>query len=152
MQKLIVTLSFLLFLQNTLFATTPYNLESIKAFNILIIDQDDILSTAAEKQLKNALKKKLAKQGIEGEKDGVGAMFVKINATVKGNITIAFITLGIGEEALIKRDGREVESFALTYSYDDMIESLNPETDVYDSVINFLLDEFLEQYHEDNEV
>ena len=152
MQKLLILFSFLLLLQTALFATTPYNLESIKALNILIIDQNDILSTAAEKQLKNALKKKLANNGIKGEKDGVGAMFVKINATVKGNITIAFITLGVGEEAIIKRGEKEVASFALTYSYDDMIESLNPETDVYDSVINFLVDEFLEQYTEDNEV
>ena len=152
MQKLLILFSFLLLLQTALFATTPYNLESIKALNILIIDQNDILSTAAEKQLKNALKKKLANNGIKGEKDGVGAMFVKINATVKGNITIAFITLGVGEEAIIKRGEKEVASFALTYSYDDMIESLNPETDVYDSVINFLIDEFLEQYSEDNEV
>jgi len=152
MQKIIILFSFLLLLQTSLFATTPYNLESIKALNILILDQNDILSTAAEKQLKNALKKKLANDGIKGEKDGVGAMFVKINATVKGNITIAFITLGVGEEAIIKRGCKEISSFVLTYSYDDMIESLNPETDVYDSVINFLVDEFLEQYHEDNEV
>ena len=152
MKKLITLFSFLFLLQSTLFATTPYNLEAIKALNILVIDQDDILSTAAEKQLKNALKKKLASNGIKGEKDGVGAMFVKVNATVKGNITIAFITLGVGEEAIIKRGGKEIASFALTYTYDDMIESLNPETDVYDSVINFLVDEFLEQYHEDNEV
>ena len=152
MQKLITLFSFLLLLQTALLATTPYNLESIKALNILIIDQNDILSTAAEKQLKNALVKKLSANGIKGEKDGVGAMFVKVNATVKGNITIAFITLGVSEEAIITRGDKEVASFALTYSYDDMIESLNPETDVYDSVINFLVDEFLEQYHEDNEV
>ena len=152
MQKFLKMFSFLLLLQSSLLATTPYNLESIKALNILIIDQNDILSTAAEKQLKNALKKKLASNGIKGEKDGVGAMFVKVNATVKGNITIAFITLGVGEEAVVVRGDKEVSSFALTYSYEDMIESLNPETDVYDSVINFLVDEFLEQYAEDNEV
>ncbi len=152
MQKFIILFSFLLLLQSALFATTPYNLEAIKALNILIIDQNDVLSTAAEKQLKSALKKKLASNGIKGEKDGVGAMFVKINATVKGKITIVFITLGVGEEAVIQRGDKEIASFALTYSYDDMLESLNPETDVYDSVINFLVDEFLEQYHEDNEV
>ena len=152
MKKLLALFSFLLLLQTSLMAATPYNLESMKALNILILDQNDILSTAAEKQLKIALQKKLAKHGIKGEKDGVGAMFVKINATVKGNITIAFITLGVGEESIVKRGGKEVPTFALTYSYEDMIESLNPETDVYDSVINFLIDEFLEQFEEDNEI
>lgn len=151
MKKLLALFSFLLLLQTSLMAATPYNLESMKALNILILDQNDILSTAAEKQLKIALQKKLAKYGIKGEKDGVGAMFVKINATVKGNITIAFITLGVGEESIVKRGDKEVPTFALTYNYEDMIESLNPETDVYDSVINFLIDEFLEQFQEDNE-
>ena len=150
MKKLITIFSFLLFLQMTLFAATPYNVESLKALNILILDHNDILSTAAEKQLKSALQKKLTASGIKCKKDGVGAMFVKVNATVKGNITIAFITLGVGEEALVRRGDKEIATFALTYSYDDMIESLNPETDVYDSVINFLIDEFLEQYEEDN--
>ena len=150
MKKLISLFSFVLLLQTSLYGTTPYNLEAIKALNILILDQNDILSTAAEKQLKNALQKKLANSGIKGEKDGVGSMFVKINATVKGNTTIAFITLGVGEETLVMRGNKEVASFSMTYSYDDMIESLNPETDVYDSVINFLVDEFLEQYDEDN--
>lgn len=78
-------------------------------------------------------------------------MFVKITSTRIGKTTIAYINLGIGEEAEIERQ-RKVKSFTLTYSFDDMIESENIEADVYDSVMNFLIEEFLEQYHEDNDL
>ncbi len=150
MKNLSLVISFLLFSQLTLFATTPYNLEGIKALNVLVIDQSATISPELEKKISVGLKSKLEKNGIASKKDGVGAMFVKITSTKIGKTTVAYINLGIGEEAEIDRS-HKVKSFALTYSFDDMIESENIEADVYDSVMNFLIDEFLEQYHEDNE-
>ena len=150
MKNLSFVISFLLFSQLTLFATTPYNLEGIKALNVLVIDQSATISPELEKKISVGLKSKLEKNGIASKKDGVGAMFVKITSTKIGKTTVAYINLGIGEEAEIDRS-HKVKSFALTYSFDDMIESENIEADVYDSVMNFLIEEFLEQYHEDNE-
>lgn len=150
MKNLSLVISFLLFSQLTLFATTPYNLEGIKALNVLVIDQSATISPELEKKISVGLKSKLEKNGIASKKDGVGAMFVKITSTKIGKTTVAYINLGIGEEAEIDRS-HKVKSFALTYSFDDMIESENIEADVYDSVMNFLIEEFLEQYHEDNE-
>ncbi|MEE8589046.1 MAG: hypothetical protein V3S80_06860 [Sulfurimonadaceae bacterium] len=150
MKNLSLVISFLLFSQLTLFATTPYNLEGIKALNVLVIDQSATISPELEKKISDGLKDKLEKNGIASKKDGVGALFVKITSTKIGKTTVAYINLGIGEEAEIDRS-HKVKSFALTYSFDDMIESENIEADVYDSVMNFLIDEFLEQYHEDNE-
>ena len=150
MKKLSLLLSFLLFSQLTLFATTPYNLEGIKALNVLVLDQSEAISPELEKRLGADLKEKLEQNGIKSKKDDVGALFVKITASKVGKITVIYINLGIGEEAEIVRSPK-VKSFALTYSYDDMIESVNVEVDVYDSVMNFLIEEFLEQYHEDNE-
>lgn len=150
MKNLSLVISFLLFSQLTLFATTPYNLEGIKALNVLVIDQSATISPELEKKISVGLKSKLEKNGIASKKDGVGALFVKITSTKIGKTTVAYINLGIGEEAEIDRS-HKVKSFALTYSFDDMIESENIEADVYDSVMNFLIDEFLEQYHEDNE-
>ena len=150
MKKLSLVIFSLLFLQLTLFATTPYNLEGIKALNVLIQDQSETISPELEKRLITELKEKLEQNGIKSKKDDVGALFVKITSTKVGKTTVAYINLGIGEEAEIVRSPK-VKSFALTYSYDDMIESQNVEADVYDSVMNFLIEEFLEQYHEDNE-
>lgn len=147
MKKLIFTL---LFLQLTLFATTPYTLEGIKALNVLVIDHSKTISEETREKILQGLQQKLEKNGIKSSKDGVGALFVKITSTKIGNTTVAYINMGIGEEAEIDRTPK-VKSFVLSYSFDDMIESDNIDADVYDSVINFLINEFLEQYHDDNE-
>ncbi len=140
----------LLFSQLTLFATTPYTLEGISALNVLVIDQSNTVSVATREKILSGLKEKLEKNGIKSSKDGIGALFVKITSTKVANTTVAYINLGIGEDAEIDRSPK-VKSFVLSYSFDDMIESNNIDADVYDSVMNFLINEFLEQYHEDNE-
>jgi hypothetical protein len=150
MQKLLLFIFSLLFSQSVLFATTPYTLEGITALNVLVIDQSSTISPDTKEKIIAALKEKLDQNGIESKKDDVGALFVKISSTKIGKTTVAHITLGIGEEAEINRS-HKVRSFVLAYSNDDMIESENIDADVYDSVINFLINEFLEQYHEDNE-
>lgn len=150
MMKLILFIFYLLFSQPLLFATTPHTLEGITALNVLVIDQSNTISAETKEKIAAALKAKLDANGIKSQKDGVGALFVKINSTKIGKIWVAHIHLGIGEEAEINRS-HKVRSFVLAYSNDDMIESENIDADVYDSVINFLIDEFLEQYHEDNE-
>ncbi len=150
MQKLLCVIFSLLFLPPLLFATTPHTLEGITALNVLVIDQSNTITPDTKEKISAALKVKLDKNGIESKKDGVGALFVKINSTKIGKVWVAHIHLGIGEEAEINRS-HKVKSFVLSYSNDDMIESENIDAEVYDSVINFLIDEFLEQYHEDNE-
>ena len=150
MKKLLTLFIFFLFIEGTLSATTPYNLEGLKSLNILILDLSDAIPLSLETRLAYDLKKELEKNGIQTTKDGVGAMFVKMTTIKQKKHAVVYITLGIGEEATIHRD-RPVESFVVTYNYDDMIETDNLEVDVYDSVMNFLLDEFLEQLEEDNE-
>ncbi len=151
MKKLLTLFVFVFLTQTTLFATTPYNLEGLKSLNILIIDLSDAIPLSLETKLAHDLKKELEANGIKTSKDGVGAMFVKMTTIKQKNRAIVYITLGVGEEAMIHRD-KGVESFVVTYSYDDMIETEKLEEDVYDAVMNFLLDEFLEQYHEDNDL
>ena len=150
MKKFFLVISFLLFTQFALFAATPYNLEGFKALNVIVLDKSTTISPKLIKRLTTELKSKLEKNGIESKKDDVGVLFVKITSTMIGKITVAHIHLGIGEEAEVNRSYK-VKSFALTYSYDDMVESENIEAEVYDSVMNFLIEEFLEQYREDNE-
>jgi len=135
----------------SLYGTTPYNLEGIKALNVLLTDQDDLLSPKAEEALLMMLKKRLELSGISSEKDGVGAMFVKLTAIEVGESRVVHVTLGIGEEAVIVRS-KAVESFVLSYSYEDMIKTKDAERDIYETVIDFLFDEFLEQFEEDNDL
>ena len=151
MKRLFSFFACTLFLQAALFATTPYNLEGIKALNILVLDENDVLSEQLEKKLASALYKKLEANAIMGQKDGVGAMFVKIRALKVNKTYVIHLTLGVGEEAEVIRNTK-VKSYVLTYSYDDMIETKTPDKDVYDDVMNYLIDEFLEQYDEDNDI
>lgn len=150
MKKLVFTLFILLFSQLALFAVTPFTLEGIKALNVLVIDNSKTISEETRVKILQGLQQKLEKNGIKSSKDGVGALFVKITSTKIGNTTVAYINMGIGEDAEIDRSPK-VKSFVLSYSFDDMIESENIDADVYDSVMNFLINEFLEQYHDDNE-
>jgi len=151
MKKLLTVFIFSFLTQATLFATTPYNLEGLKSLNILILDLSDAIPLSLETKLAHDLKKELESNGIKTTKDGVGAMFVKMTTIKQKDRAVVYITLGVGEEGTIHRT-KEIESFVGTYSYDDMIETEKLEEDVYDSVMNFLLEEFLEQYHEDNDV
>lgn len=147
MKKLVFIL---LFSQLTLSAATPFTLEGIKALNVLVIDHSKTISEVTREKILHDLQEKLEKNGIKSSKDGVGALFVKITSTKISNTTVAYINLGIGEDAEIDRSPK-VKSFVLSYSFDDMIESENIDADVYDSVMNFLINEFLEQYRDDNE-
>lgn len=149
-RSLIITV--LLLCHLSLFATTPYDLEGIRALNVLVQDQDDILSPQEEQKLLKALRARLEAEGISSQKDGVGAMFVKLSAVKTKGVSVVHITLGIGEEGVLRRGASSVETFVLSYSYEEMIETKDVETDVYDSVINYLFDEFMEQYEEDNDV
>lgn len=150
MKKLLLVVSSLLFLQLALSAATPSNLEGIKALNVFVLDQSGAISPQLEANLTSELKNNLEKNGIKSSKDGVGVMFVKVTSTKVGATSVVYIHLGIGEEVEIDR-GDKVKSFAVTYSIDDTIESECVDADVYDSVMNFLFLEFLEQLHEDNE-
>ncbi len=150
MHKVILFVIALLFSHAPLSASTPHSLEGITALNVLVIDQSHTISPAMREKIAAELKAQLEKNGIKSQKEGVGALFVKISSTVIGKTKVIHIHFGIGEEAEIERSHR-VESFVIAYSYEDLIESENADADVYDSVINFILGEFLEQYHEDNE-
>ncbi len=150
MKKLSLVVFLFLFSHPPLFATTPHNLEGLKALNVLVIDKSNTISQQTKKKIYTALNKRLEENGILSKKEDIGTMFVKITSTKIDNRWVAYIQLGIGEEAVIERSGK-VQSFVISYSIDDMVESEDIDAEVYDSVINFLINEFLEQYHEDND-
>ena len=134
-----------------LFATTPYNLEGIKALNILIIDDNDVLTPAFEARLKERIQKRMDTLGIASVKEEVGAISVSVRALQVEKEWVIHVCLSVGEEALIKRGNKKVVSYVKTYIYDDMVHTKLPELEVQSVVMEYLLDEFLEQYEEDNE-
>ncbi|MEN8146592.1 MAG: hypothetical protein ABFR02_03145 [Campylobacterota bacterium] len=91
MKKLSFVISFLLFSQLALFATTPYNLEGFKALNVTVLDRSATISTQLTKRLASELKSKLEKSGIESKKDGVGVLFVKTTSANMNYLTEEFL-------------------------------------------------------------
>lgn len=152
MKRFVSIIITLLFSHLSLFATTPYNLEGIRALRVLIIDIDKTISSEQSQKIISAVKSKLKKSGIKSKKEGVGALYIKLTSTTIAETTVVYINFAVGEEIEVKRAWK-VSTFALTYSYDDMIDSktIDVEAEVYDSIVNFLTDEFLAQYSEDNE-
>jgi len=150
MNKLSHYLLPLLLSQTLLFAAGPFNLEGIESLNILVIDENKAISQQLEEKLRQDIRQKLEKNGITSNKEGVGALFVKVSSSRIGDTTLVHINFGVGEEGEIVRS-HKVQSFVISYSNEDTIESDDVEADVYDSVINFLMEEFLTQFREDNE-
>lgn len=150
MQKFSLFLPLLLTLHITLFAAAPYNLEGIESLNVLVIDSSKTITPELKQKIEKELKEKLEKSGIKSNKDGVGALFVKIDALKSANSTVVTISFGVGEDAKIKRAG-SIDSFVVSYSNVDFFESEDVNADVYDSIVNYLMEEFLEQFREDNE-
>lgn len=150
MKMLSLLTVFLLYLPLTLTAATPYNLEGIQALNVLVIDENKAISPQLKNKIADALKSKLEQNGIKSKKDGVGALFVKIFSTKVGKTSVVYISFGVGEESQIQR-ANKVDSFVLSYSNEDVIESEDVDRDVYDSIVDFLMEEFLEQLRDDNE-
>lgn len=72
MKQLVMFYAVLLFTSLNLYATTPYNLEGVKALNVLVIDQSTTISAALKEKIRADLKAKLEKNGIASTKDGVG--------------------------------------------------------------------------------
>ena len=150
MRKSSLLMPLLFALHLTLFAAAPYNLEGIESLNVLVMDSSKTITPELKQKIEKELKAKLEKSGIKSKKEGVGALFVKIDALKSAKSTFVSIAFGVGEDARIERDGT-VESFVLSYSNDDFFESEDVNTDVYDSIVNYLMEEFLEQLREDNE-
>ena len=147
--KIIITL---LFLHLSLFARTPYNLEGIDALRVLIVDVEKTISSKQHQKIISVVKKKLEQNGIKSDKKGVGAIYIKLTPIRVERFAIVHINFTVGEETEVLR-AHKVTTFALTYNFDDMIdvEEADVADEVYDSIVNFLTDEFLDQYREDNQ-
>jgi hypothetical protein len=150
MNKRALLLVCTLFFPFVLFGAGPYNLEGIQALNVLVIDENRAISPQLTQKIAQELKSRLEKNGIKSKKEGVGALFVKISSLKAGKSTVVSIAFGVGEEAEILRSGR-VKSFVQSYSDSDLFESEDVNADIYDSVVNYLMGEFIEQFHDDNE-
>lgn len=130
------------------FAMSPFSLESIKSVNVKIFDKDKILDEPSIDVLTQEVEKKLLTLGIKSSTKAFSNLIIKIQAIPLDQITICHINLSLVENARIARS-TPVEGIVIGYMKDDLFESEDIKKDIAES-IKFLVDEFGEQYKEEN--
>lgn len=131
-----------------IFAMSPFSLESIKSVNVKIFDKDKILDESSITILTQEVEKKLLSIGVKSSTKAFSNLIIKIQAIKLNPITVCHINLSLVENARIARS-IPVEGIAIGYMKDDLFESDDIKQDIAES-IKFLLDEFVEQYKEEN--
>lgn len=130
------------------FAMSPFSLESIKNVNVKIFDKEKILDEPSLKALTQEVEHQLLSIGIQSSTKAFSNLIIKIQAIKLDPIIVCHINLSLVENARIARS-IPVEGIAIGYMKDDLFESDDVKKDIADS-IKFLVDEFVEQYKEEN--
>ncbi|WP_321314692.1 hypothetical protein [Halarcobacter sp.] len=131
------------------FGITPFNLENVKELNIKILNKKENISKELENKLETNIKNKLEKLGIKTTTDKYINFLVKIKINKIKDVEFVQTSIFISEDVLPARD-TSVEALAITYKKDDSFEAEDLENDIYESVVDYLLEDFIEQYKAEN--
>lgn len=145
MRKLIV----FIFLFTYSFAITPFSLEGLKEVNLKILNKKKNISEKLEYEMKSKIKDELKKLGIKSETKNFSNFLVKIQIDKIGDIDFVRTSIILSEDVKLFRE-TNFEAIAITYRKDDSFEAENLEKDIYESVVDYLLADFIEQYKEEN--
>lgn len=133
------------------FAITPYSLEGFKEANIKLSCKNKAVSKEFKKDLKQQIIKQLQKANIKTSSKEYSNFVVKIEILkLKENFAVN-ASIFIVEDIIPARD-KEQLSMGITYKKNDLFDTTKKEleNDIKESVINYLLEDFLEQYKEEN--
>ncbi len=138
----------LIFLFTTFaYAKTPFTLTGIKELYPVVEIHTDYVSQTYVAVIKKELTQKIEALGINTKNFSDRSVAVLISGLSIGDEPVVHIKLLIGEN--IKREDG-VETFAMTYANEDIFEVFKLDEDLNQSIDN-LLEQFAEQYTEDNE-
>lgn len=140
----------LLLLVNS-YAITPFSLEEFKEANVKILSKSSIIKKSFKQKLLKDLKTELKALNINTKSEHFSNLLIKIETvSLKQNIVVN-VTLAIVEDVAPLRN-KELTNMAITYRKNDMFDTTkeNLETDIYESAIEYLLYDFIEQYQEEN--
>lgn len=148
---MILRSTLLLLLTTQLFALSPFSLEGVKELNIKVIDKSKFTTGKNLDIIRNQVKNRLSIAGIKTKSDNFSNFIVKIQGEKFVDKYALHISMFIVEETYPLRS-KDQETMSITYYKDDFFDSSSKElqTDIYDSVVSYLLEEMLEQYKEEN--
>jgi hypothetical protein len=133
------------------FAITPFSLEGFKEANVKL----SCKSKAVSKEFKEELKKKvttlLEKADIKTSTKEYSNFIVKIEILKIKKYFAVNCSIFIVEDIIPYRD-QDLLSMGITYKKSDLFDTTEKElqNDIKESVLDYLLFDFLEQYDEEN--
>lgn len=145
MKKLI----FLLFIFAYSHGITPFSLEGIKELNVKFLNKNEKIPKALEKKIVKEVEEKLQKLGIKTNSDKYSYLKISLKIDEFDKTKFVRVTMTIQEDVKLLRENI-FESMAITYQKNDEFEAEDLQKDVYESVIKYLLVDFIEQYKQEN--
>lgn len=145
MKKLILITLF----TSYLFAITPYSLENIKEVNLIFLNKKETISKALEEKITKAVKEKLEKVGIKTKTDKYSNFLIKVKIHKFDKVDFVRASITIVEDVKPIRD-ESIVTIAVTYKKEDNFEAEELEVDIYESIVDYLLVDFIEQYKAEN--
>ncbi len=140
-----------LFIVTNLFALSPFSLEGITEVNLKVIDKSKLTTKTNLEKITYDLEQTLDKLHIKTTTKHFSNFIVKIQGIQINEKYVMHISMFIVEDTIPTRN-KSIENMGITYYKDDFFDSNSKEiqTDIYESVINYLLSDFIEQYKEEN--
>ena len=141
----------ILFIVTNLFALSPFSLEGITEVNLKVIDKSKLTTKTNLEKITYDLEQTLDKLHIKTSTKHFSNFIVKIQGIQINEKYVMHISMFIVEDTIPARN-KSIENMGITYYRDDFFDSNSKEiqTDIYESVINYLLSDFIEQYKEEN--
>lgn len=134
---------------SSLFSASIYTLDNVKKLSIYFSNKSGYIDKQQKNDIKKSIREKLEKAGFIFTKPDSVTLIVKVQAKEIDETYVINVQLGTAEYVITKREG-DVETFAYTYLRSELIESDEPYEDTVD-MINFLLDQYIVAYKDDNE-
>jgi len=144
MKAIVVLLSYFLFAS----AQSPFILTKFQSFYPVVEIYTDKVPSSYKAEIQGIIKEYAKEMGISVKGYSSRPFAIVISRVAVGTTLVLKVQLLLGEEVKRIDDGEEV--FALTYQKEDIFEVNNLNEDLIDSV-EYLLEDFKDQYIEDNE-
>lgn len=131
------------------FALTPFSLEGFTEANVKVFAKSKYISKELKQKITKSLKQELKKLNIKTKSDNFSNLILKIEVAKVDKTFVVNMNLFIVEDIIPSRN-KTLENMGITYKKSDFFDTTNLETDLYESAIDYLLFDFIEQYKEEN--
>ena len=137
---------------SSLLAQTPYTLVGLDTMGLKVksMSESPKLTQTMLDPIEKIVEERLNDAGITTKGFNPITLVFKVDLQTYGKTDLLFIEIILNEEVITQRKGA-VPTYARTYYMQDVIETENAIADAKESILDFLLLEFLEQYKEENE-